>query len=113
MFAQDRRKEIMTNHRWVLLAAAFFGLTSLSSSALAQVGTPAQMPESDRDASSTESGPSLGQSQQAQTKSQPAGGEGQGLNQGKDSSDNKQDRSGRMERPSRHDRPPRPERFRK
>ncbi|TAJ26830.1 MAG: hypothetical protein EPO64_05970 [Nitrospirae bacterium] len=105
----------MSKHRGALQAATFFALLMVSNPALAQVGSPAQ--ESDRDASSTEDGPSLGQSQQNQTKGQQqqrhdAGGD---LRQDQtDGKDNRQDRSSpRAERPPRQDRPMKPERFHK
>ncbi len=103
-------------HRWILCLSAFLALTWFSSPAVAQVGSPAQAEESDRDASSTEDGPSLGQSQQTDTKSQQQKTEeGRDLRQDQQASkDNRQDRSGgHADRPFRQDRPMKPERFHK
>ena len=102
----------MSRRWWALHVALFLALILVSGPAFAQVGGPAESPESDRDASSSEGGPALGQSQQNQTKGQrQKNQEGQDARQ--DQKESKGDRGSRAERPIRHDRPPRPERFHK
>lgn len=102
----------MSRRWWALHVALFLALILVNGPAFAQVGGPAETPESDRDASSSEDGPALGQSQQNQTKSQQQK-DRQEQDARQEKNENKQDRGTRADRPMRQDRPMKLERFHK